>query len=82
MTAPRLAALRIGTLRLSGNGLAQLEARRLADALPSALERAARAWPGVAMPGPGGRPGLADRIARQIIEAAIARSQVEKVGQP
>jgi hypothetical protein len=50
-----------------------LEARRLADALPAALERAfARARAG-APPGPARRPGRIDRVAAEIVRAAAER---------
>jgi hypothetical protein len=80
----RPSLLRIGTLHISGNGLSRAEARRLADALPGALERAAAAWPDEApsMRGKsqGQSSGLADRIARRIVAAAVARSRVEGGG--
>jgi hypothetical protein len=84
----RPALLRIGQLQLSGNGLSRVEAQRLADALPAALERAAAAWPDVAAParGPspnrsaGRTPGLADTIARRIVAAAIALSRANGGG--
>lgn len=59
--------LRIGDLRIAG--ASRLEARRLADALPAALEAAlaGRAAPPSRVP-------AADRLAQQIV-AAIARAR-------
>jgi hypothetical protein len=67
--------LRIVVREIGITAASPLEAQRLADALPPALERAfARARSG-ASPGLGRRPGRIDRVA-----AAIVRTVEERVG--
>ncbi|GAA2753185.1 hypothetical protein [Kitasatospora cinereorecta] len=55
--------VRVGTLRVSAGSA--IEARRLADALPAALERALVSWPGGAVPG-----RTADAAGRRASEVA------------
>lgn len=83
MTAPRPlppcpaqpgASVRVQVARLTVHGASGIQARRLAEALPAALERAVAAWTeGRAAPAPHpGLPGLADAAAAQAV-AQIAR---------
>ncbi|MFH0518544.1 hypothetical protein ACHBTE_15360 [Streptomyces sp. M41] len=66
---PPSVRLRVGALRVTAGSA--IEARRLADALPAALERAWRSWPAApAVPGP--RSDAAYRRADEVAAAVIA----------
>ncbi|MFG2106449.1 hypothetical protein [Micromonospora chersina] len=73
--APAPVRVRIGTLRVTA--ASGIEARRLAEALPAAIERALAAWPGE----PPERPRsavtrrqeqVAEHVADQIVRATRA----------
>ncbi|MEH0829142.1 MULTISPECIES: hypothetical protein [unclassified Micromonospora] len=78
MTAAKAAVrVRIGTLRVTA--ASAIEARRLAEALPAAIERALAAWPGEPVERARSvgtitrRPEhVADHVADQIVRAARA----------
>lgn len=69
MTALRPLRVEIGSIRISA--ASGLDARRLADALPAAIERAlaARSSP----PPPGRRLAPADQVAAEVAQAVAAR---------
>lgn len=76
-------SLRIGTLQVTGPSA--IEARRVADALPQAIEAALRHWPAPvpATPGKGANPGSAmgqaDALARDLV-AQLHRHPLVKEG--
>ncbi len=65
LPADRPVHISIGQLRVTG--ASSLDARRLADALPAALDRAMTRLAAGAPPMP--RVGAADRVADQIVQA-------------
>ncbi|WP_171165711.1 hypothetical protein [Streptomyces sp. I05A-00742] len=68
---PPSVRFRVGALRVTAGSA--IEARRLTDALPAALERAWRSWPAApAAAVPGLRSYAADRRADEVAVALVA----------
>ncbi|MGC0334602.1 hypothetical protein RKD23_007592 [Streptomyces sp. SAI-170] len=78
---PAEVRVRVGTLHVTA--ASAIEARRLADALPAAIERALRSWPDAttpAVPAPGRHCAAADRRADQVAAAIVHRMRIRLGG--
>ncbi|MFI1292474.1 hypothetical protein ACH4VM_29085 [Streptomyces sp. NPDC020792] len=66
---PPAVRVRVGTLRVTAGSA--IEARLLAEALPTALERALMSWPTPPTPVPGRRSDAAARRADQVAAVIV-----------